>query len=111
MSIAGLYQIPRTPEEISRWVFDNAADHIVIINAISDQKGRLLTSYVIDPLPQVDVPNWLWRHQTMHSDMDGILRTGGNDFSGLDFHDPVALEYLVQLHFNEHLAAHAALGI
>lgn len=111
MSIAGLYQIPRTPQEINQWVFDNAADHVTIINGVNAKKGKLLTSYVLDPLPQEDVPNWLWRHQTMHADFDGALGIGGNDFSSLDFSDPVALEYLIQLHFNEHLAAHTALGI
>lgn len=111
MSIAGLYQIPRTQQEIDQWVFDNAADHATIINAISAQKGKLLASYVLDPLPQVDMPNWLWRHQTAHADFDGVLRIGGNDFSSLDFNDPVALEYLIKLHVSEHLAAHTALGI
>jgi hypothetical protein len=111
MSIAGLYQIPRTPQEVSQWVFDNATDHLLIINAIQAQKKQLLTNYVLDPLPQVDIPNWLWRHQTMHADFDGVLGVGGNDFSSLDFNDPVAVQYLVQLHFNEHLAAHTALGI
>ena len=111
MSIAGLYQIPRSPQEISQWVFDNAADHIFIVNGVQAKKGIALASYVLDPLPETDLTNWLWRHQTMHADFDSVLRIGGNDFSALDFQDPVALQYLVQLHFNEHLAAHTALGL
>ena len=112
MSSAFLLNVPRTPQEWGEWSSMNAVSHLLIVFALQKKTpGIKLDSFALDPLPQTDTASFLLRHQIMHNQMDGQLKIGGNDFTGLNFSDPTSLEYLFRLHANEHIQAHTILRI
>ena len=112
MTVAQLYNVPRTSAEISIWSFANRDSHNLIVQALQTKKNTTgLLTFVLDPLPTVDYSNFLLRHQLMHNQMDAVLHIGGNDFTGINFDDPQSLQFLWFLHANEHTLAHARLGI
>lgn len=111
MSVANLFNIPKTPEEWGYWLLSNAAEHQQIVTAINMKTGALLDSFVLDPTPQQDTQNFLSKHQVMHDQAEAVLGVGGNDYTSLDLNDPKATEYLWQQHANEHIQFRAKLGI
>lgn len=112
MSTAYLYNIPRTATELSEWSFANSDSHRLIVLALQQKHPTMkFYSFVLDPLPQSDLPSFLLRHQLMHTQMDPVLGIGGNDYTGLDFNDPTQADYLFRLHANEHIQAHTILRI
>lgn len=111
MSTAILFNIPNSPEEWGYWLLANADEHQQLVTAISAQKNVTLESYVLNPAPERDYQQWLLVHQKMHSDLDSVLGIGGNDYTSLDFENPVSVEYIWQQHANEHILARSALGI
>lgn len=111
MSLALLYNIPTDIRSRNEWSFSNANSHLLIIQAIQAKFGRTLPSFLLDPLPDEDVPSFLARHQQMHADMAGVTGIATNNYTALDFNDPSLLAYYFNLHAAEHVATHAALGI
>jgi len=112
VSVALLYNIPRSQSDLNEWTFSNAASHQLIVDALrAKRNARHLSIYVLDPLPQTDYGSFLLRHQFMHNQMDNILHIGGNDFTGINFDDPSEAEFIWFLHANEHILAHKKLGI
>jgi hypothetical protein len=111
MSVATLYNLPLDPTSMVEWSFSNSASHMEIIAAISAKYQVQLTPYVLDPLPTDDIPSFLLRHQQMHADMAGVTGIGTNNYTAIDFNDPVLLRYYLDLHAAEHVTTHAFLGI
>jgi hypothetical protein len=111
VSVATLYNLPLDPITRAAWSFSNAASHQAIVEAILAKYQKQLTSYVLDPLPQDDLPSFLLRHQAMHADMAGVTGIGTNNYTALDFNDPSLLRFYLDLHAAEHVATHAFLGI
>ena len=113
MSVATLFNLPdpRDPRSMAEWSFSNADSHLQIILAIQRKHGKLLTSYVLDPLPVEDIPTFLQRHQAMHADMASVTGIGTNNYTAIDFNDPSAVAYYFQLHAAEHVRTHNLLGI
>jgi hypothetical protein len=112
VSTAFLYNVPHNANDLLEWSFANADSHRLILLALQMQHpGIKLDSFALDPLPQTDIPTFLLRHQLMHNQMDGPLKIGGNDYTGLNFSYPTSLEYLFRLHANEHIQAHTILRI
>jgi hypothetical protein len=111
MSTAQLYNIPTTPREVAEWTLANADSHTLIINAILAKYNMQLEMYVLDPVPQFDLQNFLLRHQQAHDQFESVLNIEGNDYTSLDFNNPEAVHYLFYQHANEHILAHSQLGI
>ena len=111
MSVANLFNVPRDQQSLSYWTFANADSHTQIINAIQSQMNKTLTPFVLDPLPETDIQNFLLRHQIMHNDYEPLLGIAGNDFTGLNFDDPASIQFIWQLHANSHILAHTKLRI
>lgn len=112
MSVAGLFNAPRSLAERNYWTRDNANSHNLIILALQKaHPGIKLSNFVLDPLPDTDFASWLLRHQIVHNEMDSALHIGGNDYTGLDFQNSTQLEYLLRLHANEHIQAQTILRI
>jgi hypothetical protein len=111
MSLALLYNIPSDRRSMDEWSFSNRESHQQIILAIQQQKGITLTPYLLDPLPDEDIPSFLARHQQMHSDMAVVTGIATNNYTALDFNDPSLLAYYFNLHAAEHVATHQQLGI
>ena len=111
-NVALLYNIPRSPREWEEWSFANADSHNLIVLGLQKKfPKQKFDSFALYPLPQADIPSFLLRHQFMHNQMDPALGIGGNDYTSLNFQDPVSLVYLFTLHATEHIQAHAALRI
>lgn len=106
MSVATLFNIPKSAREQAEWSLANAASHIFIIERLEASKpGLQLTRYLLDPVNEPDVQNWLLRHQLMHSQFDQLLGIGGNDFSTVNPAAAHEQDYLWLEHANEHILA------
>lgn len=105
MTFASLYNSPSAPLDRVVWSFANSDHHLQIINAILIQKNTELARYLIDPIPNADLPGWLRTHQTMHNDMNSVLAIQGNDLSDVDFNNPDQLSAWLFLHASEHRQA------
>jgi hypothetical protein len=95
---------------LGEWSHDNAADHRDIARLILAQKSVYMTDYVLDPIAPQDFENWLWRHQTLHDEMNSVLSLSGYDLSSVNPNDPQQMESWLRLHFDEHNRAHLSLG-
>lgn len=111
MSLANLFNVPRTEQELLIWSFSNQAEHNLIINAILTQKGVVLNNYPLDPIPMFDVDSWARGHQSLHNDFTAVLGIAGVDLTDISFKDEGRLASFIRLHGNEHLLAAAKLGI
>jgi hypothetical protein len=111
MSTAQLFNIPRTESERAQWALANAASHQLIVTALEAKTpGLRLTRYLLDPIAENDIQNFLLRHQLMHSELDRALNIGGNDFSELDPSSKKGtLETIWQQHAVEHVLAESKL--
>ena len=109
--LAALLNVPHEPGELNYFSFNNADSHQQIINAIRVQKTVDLPVYILDPIPQEDIENWLFRHQVVHNQMNAVLAIQGADLSAVDWNDKDSLADWIQLHFTEHQQASTALGV
>jgi hypothetical protein len=112
--IAGLYNIPTTPEELNVWSFAHAAHHQDINQAIFEATGISLINYVLDPINvqnKVGASTWADQHQIMHNDMDAVLNYAGFNLTDVDFSDQKTLANWIFLHSAEHQNAADVLEI
>lgn len=98
-------------KNLSDWSFSHAADHLEILQAIQKQKGVALTQYLLDPLNEHDLNQWLDRHQQAHDDFNTVLNLDGVDLQSVDLTNPSERESWTLLNFTEHRSARLALGI
>lgn len=99
---------------LADWPFfwwNNWIDHQEIQQAIQKVTTINDTIYVIIPWNQDGADALLEKHQQYHNDMNDALNLGGQDLSNIDFKNPAAIQQWAWLHYQEHLAAHEALGI
>ena len=102
MSLASIFQIPQTPDDLSVWSFSHAAHHRDIVRVIFQTRAKRLDEYVLDPFDPVNPQNWPALHQTMHDQMNHTLGIGGFDLTGIDWSEPKRMAAWVQAHSNEH---------
>lgn len=112
--IAGLFNIPTAgQDEFYRWSFDNQDAHGKIISAIFQQKNVLLDSYILDPMPMPNDPNfgvWAYNHQSAHSAYEGILNIQGSDYTDVDWTKEDQVESWIRIHAFSHQQAQQILG-
>jgi hypothetical protein len=113
MAIAILANPPKNDTEFLFFSFANAAAHRDIIDSITAlaPQAAPLALRALDPIPQHDLKGWLLRHQESHNDMNAVLGLSGADLLEVDFTNKTQVESWIELHFAEHYAAAAALGI
>lgn len=111
MGIAGLYNVPGSPEELAQWSFINMAHHRDIILAIFNRSGIQLPEYPLDPIDIKDPGTWMYNHQAMHNDMDRILGIAGFDLVDANWQDRGELAGWIFLHSQEHYQAATILGV
>ena len=95
MGIGGLWNVPRTPDELSVWSFDHAAQHRIEIAAIYRDFGVTLTEYRLDPLNPNDFATWIYQHQVMENQRNSVLGIAGYDLTGVDWNDPASFEAFI----------------
>jgi hypothetical protein len=111
MTLPSLLNPFENERDMARWAFHNKDSHLAIVGALQSQKSLTLNTYVIDPMSEVDMQNWLRRHQNYHNDMVDALGISGSDLSSVDWKDKNQRDAWIRLHFVEHYQAHILLGI
>lgn len=111
MSLAGLFNVPQTPDQLAEWSFINAAAHADINRVVFQDFNITLASYVLDPINQADLQNWLALHQIMHQQMDAVLGIAGYDLFDVDLTDRGQFAAWIQDHAAEHLQAGQILNL
>lgn len=109
--IAHLLNIPQSPSDWLDWGWHHYDDHRAIREKIVQLGGPDLPDYIINPIQQEDIANWLVRHQQLHIDMDGVLRLQSVDLQGVDFKDARQVQAWIFSNYQEHFAAREKLGI
>lgn len=109
--LATLFNIPRGPDSLNQFAFNNDAEHLHIIDAIQSQFGVTLERYIINPIVVSDTNDWARRHQIMHNQMNNVLGIGGLDLTGVDFTNEKVTEAWIQIHVKEHYLANLLLKI
>lgn len=102
MSVAAIFNVPKTEVELSGWAFAHAANHRDIIRVIFQLVNISLPEYVLDPVDPDDTGVWQRQHQLMHQDMNLLLGTSGFNLLGLDWHDENRLAAWIQINATEH---------
>ena len=114
MSIATLYNVPGTQQELAWWSFAHAVHHLDIINTVYFRSNIALAQYILDPFDPSDennMNNWAYQHQVMHQQMDALLGIAGFDLSSVDWKEPGERAAWIQLNAAEHYQASTILGI
>lgn len=101
-SVASLYNVPSSDQELETWSFAHAAHHRDVNARIYLLTKIALAEYVLDPFNPQDSGVWVYQHQQMHSIVDQILGIDGFDLSDVDFGDTGSLAAFVYLNGNEH---------
>lgn len=89
----------------------NQDSHVQIIKAINASQGKNLEQFSLDPLDPDDLENWLEQHQQLHNDLNAALGTQNYNLNTIAFDSAGSVQLWVQLHVQEHLAAHQKLGL
>jgi len=106
MSIAQLFNMPTNSFELAQWTLANAASHqFILVNLQKKNPGVMFASFVLDPIDERDVQNFLLRHQLMHNQFNQALNIPGNDYTELDPTHPGSYNIIWQQHANEHIEA------
>lgn len=105
MSVAALFNVPGTEQELNQWSFSHMANHRDIIRVIYDVASIALPEYLLDPLDPTNTGTWERQHQLMHQEMNFLLGLDGFDLLGLDWGDQNKLAAWIQLNAVEHRAA------
>lgn len=111
MTVANIYQNPRTPEDFATWSFAHAAHHRDIVRVIFELTGTRLDEFVLDPFDPADEEGWLLSHQIAHQQMDDILGIPGAVLSNVEWNDPEQLASWLSRHGNEHYIAGQILNV
>lgn len=110
-SIASLFNIPGTPEELLVWSHAHAAHHRDISTKIFQLTGEKIVDFVLDPIAPSAIESWLDQHQLIHQQMDAILGIAGFDLQDVDWEDQAQFAGWVFLHATEHREASDILGV
>lgn len=105
MSIAALFNVPRTDTELQQWAFAHMANHRDIIRVLYQVLGVALPEYALDPVDPFNTGDWERLHQTMHQQMNFLLDTQGFDLLGVDWKDENKLSAWIALNAVEHRTA------
>jgi hypothetical protein len=111
VSVAALFNVPETSEQLAQWSFVNAAVHADINRLILQNFNIIIPSYVLDPIDPTNMQVWLYQHQLMHLNMDAVLGIAGFDLTDVDFNDKGQFAGWIQDHANEHVQAGQLLNL
>jgi len=112
MPIANLLNV-NSDAEFAGFSFSNADHHTLIVQNINLllPASQALTFYILDPIADFDLQNWLRRHQQAHNDINLALSIQGTDLTDVDFQKSDQREAWAELHYVEHLQWQEATGI
>ena len=109
--VAGLFNVPSTPQEMSTWSFVHAAHHVDINRILYRLLNVSLDAFVLDPFDPAKPDGWLQNHQTMHKQMDELLGIAGYNLLAVDMDDEGQFAAWIALNADEHFKAANLLGL
>ena len=109
--LANLLNPPKTSEEWLQFSFDHRDSHDRIRAAIAKKYNVNLTDYIVDPLNKEDPKTFLQNNASLHTDMNGVLKSQASDLLDVNFTNPEQLSSWLNLHYQEHRNAEQLLGI
>ena len=111
MSLAQVVLPPPTGlQGLEEWAFAHYQHHLAIAEATKRNKNVTIPIPQIYPLSLGTIQNWLENHQTLHNEMNAVLRVQGNDLSTLNWNDERQREGFFWLNYMEHKSAEANAG-
>ena len=112
MSLPALYTAPQSADDWDAWSFNHAAIHYDLVQAATMQKNVTgLQTFMLHPISDDDVGMWLYWHQTMHNQLNSVLKTSGYNLLQVDFEDPDSVSEWLYLNGDEHARFNAILGV
>ncbi len=111
MSLAVLFSPIRKPADLQWMLLANEALHNQVAAAVLKQKSKHLVSLPLRPLVPADATGWALRHYAMHTQVNDVLGTAGNDLAVIDFENPEQLANWSYLHAQEHRSWNVTLGL
>ena len=89
MSIVDLFNIPGDAAQLAFWSRMHMIWHRSCNLAIFQKHNVILPEYVLDPINPSDPGVFLQNHQTMHNNLDTILKVQSFDLVNVDWADPI----------------------
>lgn len=113
MSVADLYNVPRTKEEFAEWSSLHLWHHRDVIAYAQRTKNKQLPLFAIDPFNIQEPGVALYQHQLMHANNQQLFSVQGVGFDLLDvnLNDPESWAQWVYLNAQTHYAEAAATGV
>ena len=111
MSLAGLFNTPRTNAELAQWAFFHMAHHRDLNTQVFKLHNIVLPEYVLDPIIPGRTRDFLNLHQVMHNDLDFILGIASNDLTDVDWEDEAARDGWIFLNATLHVSEAQAAGL
>jgi hypothetical protein len=86
--------------------YSTQAEVQIVVNPVVS-----LQDYQLYPIDPNNFPEFLWRHERMHTEMDGVLDIPSVDLSSLDPRDASKLQAWIYSNYQEHDNVYNKLGI
>jgi len=110
MGLAGIFNVPGTPNEFASWATDHAAHHHDVDRRILETKQIQIPQFVLDPINPIDLGVWIYQHQALHTAENAALSLSGFDLTDVDWRDKGQFSGWIFLNAVEHRAFSNALG-
>lgn len=105
-----LLNVPKTAEDWGLWSLQHRLSHDAIREALLKQ-GHATTSYLLDPIYESEIENWLERNSETHKEQTAAIGIQSHEIGSVDFNDEAATIAWIMVHFLEHQDMERALGI
>ena len=110
MSLAQIFELPKTTEEWAMWSFAHASFHHDVNWAVARTHSVTLPEYALDPFDPKDT-TWIYNHQSSHDARNKVLGIKGYDLTGLDLSDESSVVDWINLHAAEEQYAAQVLNL
>jgi hypothetical protein len=88
MSIADIFNVPTTPEEMAKWSSLHSIQHRLTNAAVLASHGIALQEFILDPINLDDPVQFFLQHQQAHNAVDAIYGISGFDLEDVNWSDP-----------------------
>lgn len=111
MSVLDVYNVPTTPDELSRWGTLHMILHRSQITAANGRYGVILPEFVLDPVDTTPNSSWFQQHQQMHNDIDQLTGVAQFDLIDVDWEEEAQRIGWIQGHAQLHQQETTVLGV
>jgi hypothetical protein len=114
MALGNIQIVPRAHEDLLRWSFSHAANHLDFNRLIAQKYNQTLPSYILDPFDsenQATLETWFSQHFQMHLNQNAVLGIAGTLDFGVDWATDEHLQTWIFDNWVDHVQACQILGI